>query len=206
MLTTTQYRSPLSYSYHKYYIGKQKGGGNSGKFGQIYYGQRFPGNQHGTGFASFLGTIVRGIGNLINHTPGVVKSAAKIAGQSALQGLADYAGDVQAGVPKEVARKRAFKSAVGSMLEQGGRKIKSSGGAPKRRRRRSSKKKRVGRGGKKGKCCKVKRLKQGGSSIRRRRRPSRKGGKKNVAAQKRRRRTTVAAGIKRRSKFDLFSV
>jgi hypothetical protein len=201
MLTTTQYSSPVSSIYHKYYIGKQKGGaGNSvGKFGQIYYGQRFPGQQ-GAGFASFLGTIVRGIGSLIDRTPSVVKSAAKIAGQSALQGLADYAGDVQSGVPKEVARKRAFKTAVGSMLEQGGRRIKSSGGAAKRKRLSKRGKKKVGRGKKGKKCCRVKRLNQNG--LGRRRRKQRKAGKKMVQKRRRRRPTT----IKRRSKFDLFSV
>jgi hypothetical protein len=191
----------ISSLYHKYYL--QKGRGSSGKFGQIYQGQRFPGHpyQTGSGFASFLGTLVRGIGNLIGRTPGWVKSGAKIAGASALKGVADYAGDVDAGVPKEVARKRAFKSAVADMMESGGKKIRGAG------RRRKTVKNKAGAGCRKkskSKTCKLKLLtRQQGGRPRRKRTPRRQ--RRRIDGKKKRR-VAPTGGIKRRSKFDLFSV
>jgi hypothetical protein len=204
-----EYRTlPAASAYQKYY--QQRGGaGSSDKFGQIYRGQRFPQQQQqqGQGFGTFLGSIVRGISGLVNRTPSWVKSGAKILGQSALQGLSEYAGDVQAGADRKVARKRALQSTIANALEAGGKKLKGGGGKRRkmtRRRRRPQKggagrvtKKRV----KKKKCCKLKMLRpQTGSGHRRQRRRK----TATTTATKRRRRPT--ATIKRRSKFDLFSV
>jgi hypothetical protein len=194
----------VSNLYRNYYIKKQqqqRGGGN-GQFGQIYQGQRFPNNrlQDGSGLGSLLGTVARGIANLIQRTPSWVKTGAKLAGQSALKGMSEYAGDVEAGIPRDVARKRAIKSSLGNMLVQSGEKLKRGGGGGKRK---------VQKGGKK--CCKLKMLQRQQTGVGgRRRRPkkpqNKKKKKKATARGKRRRRQPAATGIKRRGKFDLFSV
>lgn len=209
--------SPVSRLYHSYYLKKQqqqqKGRGSGGQFGQIYQGQRFP-SQDGSGIGSFLGSIARGVANLIDRTPQWLKSGAKIVGKSALQGLSDYAGDVQAGVPADMARKRAFRSTLGNVLERGGKRLKTqAGGKRKRRRRRTTQRKKKKQSGGAA-CCKLKKLKR----QRQRRRGGRKqiGGKKKQKKIKRRSSKSAAAAskrqrrgrraIKRRTKFDLFSV
>jgi hypothetical protein len=183
-----------------------------GPFGQIYQGQRFPGQQQlqdGRGIGSFLGTIARGVANLIERTPKWVKSGAKIVGKSTLQGLSDYAGDIQAGVPSDVARKRAFRSTLGTMLEQGGQKLKQEGGrggGGKRVKRQGKKKHQTG-----GACCKLKRLRKrssrtqtGGKKHRSRVSTSRK--RRSSSVKNRNRKKKKKQAIKRRAKFDLFSV
>jgi hypothetical protein len=220
-LTTVQYTSPVSKLYRDYYLKKQRhqqqrGGKGNGQFGQIYHGQRFPQQQNGSGLGSFLGTVARGIANLIQGTPSWVKTGAKLAGQSALKGMSEYAGDVEAGVPPDVARKRAFKSSLGNILMKSGEKLKGGGVSSSSRKKQKKKttkkvqKKQKGGGQKKRtkktKCCTLKVLsrQQQQTGGRRRRRQQTRTKKKTASGGRRRRRQ--AKGIKRRTKFDLFSV
>jgi hypothetical protein len=208
-MVSTSYTSPVSQLYHSYYLKKSKQQQQQrgrGKFGQIYQGQRFPGQfllqqqqqqQNGRGIGSFLGTVARGIANLIDRTPKWVKSGAKIVGKSTLQGLSDYAGDIQSGVPSDVARKRAIRTTLGTMLEKGGKKLQEGG------RRRRAKKMQAG-----GACCKIKRLNRtrqtGGKKLRQSR--VKVGGRKRRHPVAKKKQKKKKKAIKRRAKFDLFSV
>jgi hypothetical protein len=184
------WRMPTASAYEKYFKQRRQlvgRGGGGDQFGQIYRGIRFPEQQqYGSGFGTFLTNIVRGISGLIEGTPTWVKTGAKIAAKSALQGLSDYAGDVQVGVDPKVARSRAFRSTMGEIMEKTGAKMKGQGGRKRKKQKGGAKKK-------KKRCCRLKRLSGGGGKRRRTK-------KKQVGRQKRKK------GIKaRRSKFDLFS-
>jgi len=120
------------------------------------------------------------------------KKGVKIVGKSALQGLSDYAGDVQAGVDPAVARKHAFRSTVGNIMEKAGSRLKGQGSCRKK------KKKRTQKGGttRKKTCCCLKHLMAGGGGGHQGRK---QGQRKPVRWQRSRK------GIKARTKYDLFS-
>ena len=172
-LVNENYRGPCAASYSAYY---QRG---RGPYGQIFTGTRFP-QQRGAGISSILGSVVRGITGLIERTPSWLKEGAKIAEKSALKGISEYQGDIEAGADKRAARKRAFRSAVGEALDQGAKKMRGSG---------KRKKPRVGKGKKK-RCCRLKKIRRVG-----------RGKKARKPARTRRRKS-----IKKRSKFNLLSV
>jgi hypothetical protein len=205
----------------------QRGRGANDQFGQIYSGSRFPLRQRGGGIGTFLGGVVRGISSLLSKTPSWVKSGAKLVGQSALQGMANYSDDRRAGIDKQDARKRALKSVganiakgIGQQLSEGGGRrrgkkrkkcVKKGGGGGPAAKRRPTKKS-MQKGGSKGKgikkkkkrCCKLKQL--GGK---RKKKKSTKAQRKS--GKKRRQRPASASrlgwlkSIKGRSKFDLLS-
>src|SRR5688500_4460137 len=126
---------------------KQRGGAGKPhpKFGNIYVGERFPpipiyhrgqgSYQQGEGVGTILSAIARGIGRFITNPPGWLKEGAKIVGTSGLKAFTDYKGDVDAGLDKGKARKRAFRSAIGDIMEQGGKALRGGGKRRKRMRK-----------------------------------------------------------------------
>ena len=168
----TRIISPSARAYALHYAGQR---GRGGQFGQIYSGARFP--QRGGGIGTFLAGIVRGISSLIQNTPDWVKTGAKIVGTSALRNFADYGSDVQAGADPRQAKKRAVKSTLADIFEEGSKKMRGSGAKKKK------------------KCCK--KLLGGGGSRRRMAQKKRKPV---------RRKSTRRRAIRRRTKFDLLSV
>jgi hypothetical protein len=179
--------SPSVDVYVRHYGGKKVLKGHGGPFGQIFAGSRF---QRGAGVGSFFTALFRGVNSLINRTPDWVKTGAKVVGESALRNIADYGGDVEAGIDKKVAKKRAMKGFVSDLLEQGGKRMKGSGGS-----RPGKCLKGRGKNGRKAtepmnkkkqkkKCCSLKLIGKGKQQRKKKR------GKKT---------------IKRRTKFDLLS-
>src|SRR6266404_3296300 len=112
-----------------HYAGRQRGRGSAAtdQFGQIYTGSRFPPRQRGGGIGSFLSGVVRGISSLLSKTPDWVKSGAKLVGTSALKGMADYGDELRAGVDKQDARKRVFKSVGADIAEGVGKQLRGQG-------------------------------------------------------------------------------
>lgn len=200
------YRGPSAQQYAAHYGRTQTGrggGGSGGQFGQIYSGARF---QRGRGIGSFIGGIVRGISGLISRAPTWLKEGAKIAGKSALSGLADYGDQVRAGASKEQARKRAFRKAFGEALEEGGKRVQGGFGCRRRGVKRSRLTLKQTGSGKKKKCCRIRVLKpQSGG---RRRKLGGKKKKRTVNGRGARKKTVrrPVKRIKRRAKFDLLSV
>jgi len=196
------YTGPTARDYVDYYRYAGRGA-----YGQIFSGSRFhrlpilP-SQHGTGVVSMLGGIVRGITGLISRSPKWLREGAKIAGTSALRGLASYGDEVKSGLTPVETRKRALKEAFGDALEQGAKRLRGSGcarkrktaGAGKKKLKGGRKKKKKTTTKKKKKCCRVRTLTGG------------RIGKRRRSTSKTRARRSTVKPIKGRSKFDLLSV
>jgi hypothetical protein len=188
---------PTKDDYLKHYR-QQIGRGSSNPFGQIYAGRRFVRQQHGGGIGTFLSSVVRGITGLLGRTPPWLKTGAKIVGKAAMKNIGDYRDDVNAGVNKSAARKRAFRSTVADIADEVGKVAR--GGGCRKKRKKLAPGGGGGRGGRRHHCCKVKILSGSG------RKKSKHNFKlmntrKKMGSTKQKKKT-----IKGRTKFDLLSL